>query len=155
MVVWWKRKENKCAQTIYNESVFPLVLPLYVGAMWHCSLNQCESVIREQWPLGQWRMLDNLIGKNATTTTPLIYSRARFSQISGRMCATAFPAIMAAPPSLSAKQHSAGGVWRQQILNSIQRKSKLGREEIQPVTISVSMAFRGLAPPWKRISRCT
>ena len=49
--------------------------------------------------------------------------------------------------SLSAKEHSAGGVWRQQILNSILRKSKLGREEIQPVTISVSMAFRGLAPP--------
>ena len=49
------------------------------------------------------------------------------------------------PPPLFAKQQSAGGVWRQQILNSIQRKSKLGREEIQPVTISVSMAFRGLA----------
>ena len=97
-------------------------------------------------------MLANLIGKNATTPTPLIYSRARFSQISARrpnVCdCTGLLCHFAGtppPPPLFAKQQSAGGVWRQQILNSIQRKSKLGREEIQPVTISVSMAFRGLA----------
>ena len=69
-----------------------------------------------------------------------------------QMCATARAFPLPFWPHL---QNSS--VWRQQILNSIQRKSKLGREEIQPVTISVSMAFRGLAPlsPWKRISRCT
>ena len=60
-------------------------------------------------------------------------------------------------PFASPYLQNSAGVWRQQILNSIPRKSKLGGEEIQPVTISVSMAFRGLAPlsPWKRISRCT
>ena len=57
-------------------------------------------------------------------------------------------------PFASPYLQNSAGVWRQQILNSILRKSKLGGEEIQPVTISVSMAFRGLAPlsPWKKIS---
>ena len=122
---------------------------------------QCKSVIREQWPFGQWQMLDNLIGKNATTPTPLIYSRARFSQISARRpnvcdCTGLLCHFGRTPPLPFSLQNSS----RQVVCGASKSLTRFRGNPNLAERKSNRWPYRSqwlsgdlLAPPWKRISR--